>query len=186
MIIKKSCRRELLIHLAAALSLLSAETMNAQTTNTRATSRCNLPMKDPISFVSLPGHPFSTIATNDGCWLFVSVSSANPRSANGVAMLSRTGGVITLKRVFSVEASPTGMIMTHDGRLLIVADDDYVVFMDVARMISGRSDPILGYISDGNFSSSVYVNITTDDKFLFVSDENTESITVINLEKARA
>jgi YVTN family beta-propeller protein len=76
--------------------------------------------------------------------------------------------------------------MTHDGKLLIVADDEYVVFMDVARMTSDRGDPILGYISDGRFSGSVYVNVTADDKFLFVSDENTEMLTVINLEKARA
>jgi DNA-binding beta-propeller fold protein YncE len=76
--------------------------------------------------------------------------------------------------------------MTHDGKLLIVADDEHVVFMDVMRMTSGQGDPILGYISDGGGSGSVYANLTTDDKFLFVSDENTETITVINLEKARA
>jgi DNA-binding beta-propeller fold protein YncE len=78
------------------------------------------------------------------------------------------------------------MVLTHDGKLLIVADDEYVVFMDVMRMTTGKGDPILGYISDGNFSGSVYVNVTADDKFLFVSDENTRTITVINLEKARS
>jgi DNA-binding beta-propeller fold protein YncE len=95
-------------------------------------------------------------------------------------------GKITLKRVIPVEASPTGMVMTHDGKLLIVADDDYVVFLDVMRVTTGRGDPILGYISDGDSSGSVYVNVTADDKSLFVSDENTATITVINLEKARA
>jgi hypothetical protein len=69
---------------------------------------------------------------------------------------------------------------------LIVADDNYVVFMDVMRMISGRGDPILGYISDGDYPGSTYVNVTADDRFLFVSDEYAESITVINLQKARA
>ncbi len=76
--------------------------------------------------------------------------------------------------------------MSHDGKLLIVADDEYVVFLDVMRMTSGQGDPILGYVSDGRSSGNVYVNVTSDDKFLFVSDENTEKITVINLEKARA
>src|SRR6266581_2028850 len=185
MSIQKRNQAALIIQLLVIV-LLASETMFAQTGNAGRTSQCNLPAKDPITYVSLPGHPFSTIASADGCWLFVSVSSANPKSANGVAMLSRAGGRITLKKVFSVEAGPTGMVMTHDGRILIVADDEYVVFMEVARMTSGRGDPILGYISDGNFSGSVYVNVTSDDKFLFVSDENTESITVINLEKARA
>jgi len=58
--------------------------------------------------------------------------------------------------------------------------------MDTAQMIAGRDDPVLGYIKDGNFPGSVYVNTTADDKFLFVSDENAETITVVNLQRARA
>jgi len=171
---------------AALFVLLLCSSASAQTSGAKATFRCNAAAAEPVSYVSLQGHPFSTIASRDGCWLFVSVTSSNPRSANGVAMLSRADGHITLKKVFPVESSPTGMVITHDGKLLIVADDEYVVFMDVMRMTSGHGDPILGYISDGRSSGSVYANVTADDKFLFVSDENTEKITVINLEKARA
>jgi DNA-binding beta-propeller fold protein YncE len=47
-------------------------------------------------------------------------------------------------------------------------------------------DPILGYIKDGEFPGSVYVNTTADDRLLFVSDENEQAVTVINLQKARA
>jgi DNA-binding beta-propeller fold protein YncE len=171
---------------SALFVLLLCSSASAQASGARSTSRCNAPAAEPVSYVSLPGHPFSTIASPDGCWLFVSVTSSNPKSANGVALLSRANGRITLKKVFPVEASPTGMVITHDGKLLIVADDEYVVFMDVMRMTSGQGDPILGYISDGRFSGSVYANVTPDDKFLFVSDENTEKISVINLAKARA
>lgn len=167
------------------IAFLSTSTY-AQNEGGKSTSQCNAAATDAISYVPLPGHPFSTISSKDGCWLFVSVTSSSPISANGVAMLSRSQGKITLKRVIPVEASPTGMVMTHDGKLLIVADDDYVVFLDVMRMTTGARDPILGYISDGDSSGSVYVNVTADDKTLFVSDENTASITVINLEKARA
>jgi DNA-binding beta-propeller fold protein YncE len=174
-----------LIGIALFIGLFCAS-ICAQTASTKPAGRCNVAPSEPVSFVSLPGHPFSSIASNDGCWLFVSVTSTNPRSANGVAMLRRADGRITLQKVFPVEASPTGMVMTHDGKLLIIADDEYVVFMDVTRMTSGRGDPILGYFSDGGGSGSVYANVTADDKFLFVSDENSETITVINLEKARA
>ncbi|HYR78207.1 MAG TPA: YncE family protein [Pyrinomonadaceae bacterium] len=174
-----------LLKIGGIVLLLTATTF-AQTADAKRASRCNAAPKDPISYVPLPGHPFSTISSKDGCWLFVSVTSSNPKSANGVAMLSRMDGQIILKKVFPIEAGPTGMVMTHDGKLLIVADDDYVVFLDVMRMTAGIGDPILGYISDGDFSGSVYVNVTADDRFLFVSDENTETITVINLEKARS
>jgi DNA-binding beta-propeller fold protein YncE len=169
---------------AAVFAILLCSSLSAQ--GTKPLTRCNAAAAEPVSYVSLPGHPFSTIATKDGCWLFVSLTSSNPKSANGVGMLRRADGRITLQKVFPVEASPTGMVMTHDGKVLIVADDEFVVFMDVMRMTSGQGDPILGYLSDGRFSGSVYANVTADDKFLFVSDENTEKITVINLEKARA
>jgi len=149
-------------------------------------SQCNAPAAAPVSYVPLPGYPFSTISSRDGCWLFVSVTSSNPKSANGVALLSRGQGQITLKKIFPVEPEPTGMILTHDGKLLIVADGDYVVFMDVTSMTTGKGDPILGYISDGNSAGSVYANVTADDRFLFVSDENTQTITVINLARARS
>lgn len=168
----------------ALFVLLLCASMSAQ--GAKSAARCNAAAPEPVSFIPLPGHPFSTVASKDGCWLFVTVTSGNPRSANGVAMLRRTDGRITLQKVFPVEASPTGMVMTHDGKLLIVADDEYVVFMDVMRMTSGQGDPVLGYLSDGGGSGSVYANVTADDKFLFVSDENAETITVINLEKARA
>lgn len=169
---------------ATALALLCAAAAHAQP---QRAAPCNAPMKEPVSFVPLPGHPFSTVSSPDGCWLFVSVTSSNPRSFNGVAVLRRRGGEITLEKVFPVEAEPTGLTLTHDGKLLVVADGDYVVFMDVARMTGGAGgDPILGYIKDGDFPGSVYVNTTADDKLLFVSDENAQAVTVINLPKARA
>ncbi|MDQ3917723.1 MAG: hypothetical protein M3348_04545, partial [Acidobacteriota bacterium] len=171
---------------ALTLAALVALCLSASARAQGASSRCNAAMSAPVSFVQLPGHPFSTVSTPDGCWLFVSLNSSNPKSTNGVAVLGRAGGQITLKRVFQVEAEPTGMTITHDGKLLIAADGDYVVFLDVGRMIEGRGDPVLGYVKDADFAGSVYVNTTADDRFLFVSDENAETVTVINLQRARA
>src|SRR5262249_51240549 len=138
------------------------------------------------SYVQVPGHPFSTVTTRDGRRLFVSLTTANPRSVNGVAMLRREAGKTMLEKVFLVEGEPSGMVITHDDKLIVVAVGDYVVCLDVGRMIAKSDDPILGFISDGDFPESVYVNVTPDDRFLFVSDENAGAITVINLEKARA
>jgi DNA-binding beta-propeller fold protein YncE len=172
---------------AALFVALLCSSLSAQPTGEESLVRCNSAVHgSAVSFISLPGQPFSTITNKMGCWLFVSLTSANPRSPNGVAMLRRGEGFIRLWKVFPVEAAPTGMVMTHDGTLLIVADDEQVVFMDVKSMINGTGDPILGYFSNGRNSGSVYVNVTADDKFLFVSDENAEAITVISLEKARA
>src|SRR5437016_6052906 len=94
-------------------------------TQSKQTIDCNRPAPDPVTFVSLPGHPFGTAATKDCCWLFVTVTSANPRSPNGVALLKRSGGSVTVQKVFPVEAGPTGVVLTHDNKLLILADDEY-------------------------------------------------------------
>src|SRR2546423_13764002 len=109
---------------AALLALCLVATASAQ----GRASQCNDAMSAPVSYVALPGHPFSTVSSPDGCWLFVSLTSSNPKSANGVAVLSRNKGQITLKQVFAVEAEPSGMTLTHDGKLLIVAAGEYVVF----------------------------------------------------------
>jgi hypothetical protein len=146
---------------------------------------CNSPAKEALRYVKLPGHPFSTISSTDGCWLFVSLSSSSPVEANGVAVLRRNGNDdIKLVRVVPVESSPSGMVMTHDGKMLIAADDEFVVFLNVQKMISG-GDAILGFFRDQRDAGSIYVNVTRDDKYAFVSDETSASITVIDLEKAR-
>jgi len=147
---------------------------------------CNSRAKEALRYVKLPGHPFSTISSADGCWLFVSLSSSSPVEANGVAVLRRNGNDdIKLIRVVRVESSPSGMVLTHNGKMLIAADDEFVVFLDVQKMMNGGSDAILGFLRDQRDSGSIYVNVTRDDKYAFVSDENAASITVIDLEKAR-
>jgi YVTN family beta-propeller protein len=182
----KSARGIASVVLASLLGLPGWPSADRAHAASASPSPCNAAPASALSYAPVPGHPFSTVLSRDGCWLFASLTTSDPRSANGVALFERSGGQLRLRKVFPVEGQPTGMVMTHDGKLLIVADDDYVVFMDVARMIAGRGDPILGFISDGDFPGSVYVNVTADDSFLFVSDEGASSISVINLRDARA
>jgi DNA-binding beta-propeller fold protein YncE len=79
------------------------------------------------------------------------------------------------------------MVLTHDGTMLVLADGNRVGFFDTARMVSGHGNPVLGYWSDGTEAPGrTYVTVTSDDTYLFVSDENAGSITVINLAKAKA
>lgn len=150
-----------------------------------AQTNCNAPAAQPITYVEFPSHPFGIVPSADGCWLFVSLSSANPRSPNGVAVLKRSGGAIQLQRIVPVENGPSGMVLTHDGQLLIAADDEFVVFLDANKLRTGDGDPVLGYMRDGKYSGSTYVNVDADDKYLFVSDEDAGTITVTDLEKAR-
>jgi DNA-binding beta-propeller fold protein YncE len=149
-------------------------------------SDCNAPPRDAITNVSLPGHPFDTVLSPDGCWAYVSIVTSNPASPNGIAVLRRAGGTLTYRHTVTVENGIAGMVMTHDGKLLIGADDQYLVFLDVDKLRRGDADPVVGYLSDGPEPGTVFVTITKDDRFVFASDENDRSITVVDLARARA
>jgi len=157
----------------------------------QAQAACNDATPEPIEQVHLPGHVFTPIPSKDGCWVFVSVTQQpDPGSSAGVAVLRRDSGKMNLLRVAAIkDGHPTGMVLSHDGSLLIVADQDDVVFFDVEKLTSNHPQPLLGRINVGKGAGAIFVNVTSDDRFLFVSDEadaNAEpAITVINLEKAR-
>jgi DNA-binding beta-propeller fold protein YncE len=154
-----------------------------QAPQARASSAaCNAAAEKPVSYVSLPGHPFGIAVSRDGCWVFVALS----RESNGIAVLRRKGGKMKVERVVDVSGVPTEIVLTHDNKLLIVADGESVTFLDIARMYQGSHDAVLGRIRDQEGDATINVNVTADDKFLFVSNERAASITVIDLSKARA
>ena len=160
-------------------------------------NECGQPAAQAVAIVELPGNPFQAIPTADGCHIFVSlvgpVEPGDPRRParpgapmGGVALVGRVGGEPSLTRAITLEGSPYGMALTHDGRLLIVASDDRVAFIDPARLISESTDAILGYLKDAPLAGRMYANVTPDDQWLFLSDESARTISVVNLVKARA
>ena len=117
----------------------------------------------------------------------MSLSSSNPRSRTGIGVLECSAGRYRMTHLIPLESQPSGMTLTHDGKLLLVADGDFVAFVDVRRAIA-RQDAIVGYFQDidGDDSGAVYVNVSPDDRLAFVSDENVAAISVIDLARARA
>lgn len=167
------------------IGLLTANAFTAWAQAPADATGCNQPASKAITLVDVPGRPFEPIPTRDGCWIFVSFMGT-PTLRPGIAVFRRNGGKIARVRIVGVDGDPTGMVLTHDGRLLIVANGEGVETFDAALLISGQGKSLIGSISDGAGSGSIYANVTTDDRFLFVSDERTQTITVINLEKGRS
>jgi DNA-binding beta-propeller fold protein YncE len=151
-----------------------------------APAGCGVALADSVVFVPVPEHPFQALPSADGCWLFVSMASDESSAKDAIAVLHREGGSAKQVRTVPLEAQPAGMALTHDGALLVVAAGDSVFFLDTARLTSNADHPIVGRLSDGSGSGSIYANVTADDRFLFVSDERAQSITVIDLARARA
>jgi DNA-binding beta-propeller fold protein YncE len=167
--------------------------------NTNTSGSFSTKLQIQTRYVDVPGHPFAAVSSPDGRWLFVSVTSSKASEVSGVAVLRRSGNSkASLQRVIPVEPTkadtplpaglPTtaGMVITQDGKLLIVTHREFVVFLDVQRAISGDTSPILGFLKIQERAFNVYVNVTRDSGFVFVSNEGTpHNITVIDLNRAR-
>jgi DNA-binding beta-propeller fold protein YncE len=168
---------------ALALSLAGAGAVLVSQTPPPPTA-CNQPTLQPIVHVSLPGRPFQPLATSDGCWIFVTMSSM-VASDNGIAVLRRSGGRVSLAHVVPFEGGATSLVMTHDGTLLMVAAGDRVVFLDPVRLTAGRGGAVLGSMVDPAGEGRINLNVSPDDRYLFVSEERSAAIAVIDLGQAR-
>jgi DNA-binding beta-propeller fold protein YncE len=136
--------------------------------------------------VELPGHPFQAVSSTDGCWIFAGMIGQADKPTSGIAVLRRGGGTINLVRSVPLDRGATGIVLTHDGNLLIAAVGTGVVLLDVDRMKRGVGEPVLARVPEDAKSGSVYVNVTRDGKILFVSEEASHAITVMDLRRARA
>ncbi len=144
---------------------------------------CRVPAPEPIAFVDLPGRPFGVVPAPDGCSVLVAVNPGGSTPANGVALLRRYDGRMGIERVIDLPERPAGMVLTHDGQLLLAAVPAGVLVLDVARVLDGATDPVVGRVPGG--PGSIQVNVTPDDSLLFVSDEGGGTITVVDLRRAR-
>ncbi len=144
------------------------------------------PAQPPLSYtVALPARPFGLATSADGKWVYVGLT--NDSASGGVAVVQRTGERYALAGVAPLQNATTGLALTHDGTLLIVAAGPEVYFLDVSGVSSRGASAVslIGSISDGANAGSIWVSITPDDHWLFVCDEDTGVLTVIDLTIAR-
>jgi len=136
--------------------------------------------------IHVPGKPFGVAVSPDQQWIFVSLLGPAPGGSPGLVVLQNKAGHPEIVRTVPLKSPPAGIVLTHDGRLLIASAGDSVIFFDTARLESGASDAAFQWVSDGPRAGSIYVNVTADDQTLFVSDEDAQTITVIDLARIRS
>jgi hypothetical protein len=147
--------------------------------------RCNEATGEALTRVEVPGNPVMARTTPDGCWLVASLATTKLGWPGAIALFRRSTGAVSLARVLPLEVPAYGIALTRDGSLLMVAAGDGVAFVDLQRLIMGRTDAILGELRDGGRPVRFYLNASSDGRVLFVSDEGAQTITVIDLVKAR-
>lgn len=165
--------------LLGACALLVATRASAQ----QAPAACTTALADSVITVALPGRPFVALPSADGCHLFVSLNPSGPGEQPAVAVLD-VGRTITLRRVVPTPQIPSGMALSRDGMVLIAAHNESASLFDVTALVGG-GDALIGRIPDKAGAGRVYANTSPDDALLFLADERTRSITVVDFAKAR-
>ncbi|MBY0491626.1 MAG: beta-propeller fold lactonase family protein [Gemmatimonadaceae bacterium] len=145
---------------------------------------CTAPLADSIITATVPGRPFVALPSADGCHLFVSLNPAGPGEQPGVAVLD-VGRTLALRRIVPTPQIPSGMALSRDGQVLIAAHNESASLFDVAALVNG-GEALLGRLPDKAGAGRVYANTSPDDALLFLADERTQSITVVDFAKARA
>ena len=172
-----------------AIAFVLAASSTARPAAAQQPAGCNGPPTEPVTFVDVPGSPFQALPSADGCWIFVSMPGGPARGQAKIGVLRRAAGKVTVERTMPIQGNPTGMVLTHDGRTLIVADGPRLAFVDVDKLVKTRRDAVLGYLDEpapNGRLGRIYANVTHDDKTLFVADENAQTISVVDLEKIRS
>ena len=76
-------------------------------------SDCNQPASSAITQIEVPGHPFSAIPSADGCSIFVSMTAKNGESK--IAVIARSGGVMSIVRTVAAPGQLRGLALNRDG-----------------------------------------------------------------------
>ncbi|GLV59160.1 hypothetical protein KDH_59880 [Dictyobacter sp. S3.2.2.5] len=133
----------------------------------------------------MPGKTFKAVATSDGQWIFVSFNG-NDAATSGIAVLHEQGSQICLQHVIPLSGMPFGMTLSHDDRILAIADYSNVAFMDVAQAERGTKGALLGYVPEHPSSSTIEVALSPDEQDLFAANENDGTVSVIDFQRIRA
>jgi DNA-binding beta-propeller fold protein YncE len=151
-------------------------------------------LKVPVEF-DLPGVPRHVLSSANSNLLFVRVDSFNDGKNKGVtdgfAVLRVEGDAIQQIRYLAVPGIHDTMAFTPNQKMLLVKADQQIGVIDVEALVSGKDNPVLGYIASNRFSNkggpqTGPLPISHDGKYLFVSQHSLDWISIIDLEKVEA
>jgi DNA-binding beta-propeller fold protein YncE len=154
-----------------------------------ATAKSPLLSGVKTAMVPVAGNPFGVAVTPDGRWAFAALG-------NSVEVL-RTGASLAPVEVATIDvplpaaAGPggpgtlLGVTLTRDGRYLLVASGSGAVVISVSRAEQGRSDAVLGTLTDPRGGSgAIEVTVSPDGDYAFVTQEDSQRAAVFNLHRA--
>ncbi|HEY7430049.1 MAG TPA: protein kinase [Streptosporangiaceae bacterium] len=103
---------------------------------------------------------------------------------SGITVLDTSRPVPTVLRSIPLSQAQ-GETLTHDGRYLLVAADRGMTVFRTSALEQGQASPV-GSLSVPGGIHAVEVAVSPDDKFAFVSLQNSLQVAVFNLQRALA
>ncbi len=128
--------------------------------------------------VPVGAHPFGVNTTTDGKFTFVTRLGA-------IVVLSNGSGLApAVEHVISVPGLQKAAALTHNGKYLVAALNSGAVVVDTAAAEEGSSHAIVGTLTSSFGTGAVEVGISPDDKFVFVTLQESAAMAVFNLQTA--
>jgi DNA-binding beta-propeller fold protein YncE len=123
------------------------------------------------------------VGTADGRWAFASVTTRNTGEIAVMALAREAPRLVRTVRLPNSLSAAFGMVMTHDGRLLLVAGYTATAVLSVQALEDGGPDPVVGVLTDAG-AGEFEVMVSGDDRYVFVTDEITGGLSVFDLAMA--
>jgi DNA-binding beta-propeller fold protein YncE len=144
------------------------------------------PLESPEAVVATDGSPFSVLSIPGTDLAVASVTTLSSPSVGELDVLRIGAGTASLVRsnILPVASSANGMALSHNGRWLAVTTfDSGTLLISVAELLAGSADPVLGHLEDGT-SGQIEAAFSIDDHYLFVTDEDSDQLSVFDVERA--
>jgi DNA-binding beta-propeller fold protein YncE len=138
-------------------------------------------LRPRIAYSPTIGSSFDVVATSNGRYSFVSDPDGS------VSVYSDASFAPKLLRAVNVPGQPLGEALTTDGTYLLVADESGVAVLAVTALLGGVSaNPVVGQLQAPTGEGAIEVAISPDDRFAFVTLEDSSQMAVFNLGTALA